>query len=987
MHRFEINLNGTWEILFDPENTGAGEGRAFEEETLYPRAIDVPSTWNLLEPEYEGVAFYRRKFTLPSECRGKTVRLRFGAVNYFAEARLNGIPLGTHEGGYTPFEFDISGVVRFDGENTLTVRVIDPPNDGSGRAIDGLRHMEIPSGKESWYVNFSGIWQEVKLIVTDAVFIEDVYTVPDPRRGFIQVRMTVRSDTDHEGAVAFMVTSAGTPNCAKHDSGTPDGASKLAWQSRPISIDRGFNLISLDIPLAGYTLWSLEHPVLYLLDSNITTRDGLADGVTVRFGMRTFELRHTFFYLNGKRIILQGVLHQQQYPKNLAYPESKEEARRMVRLLRKGGWNLIRAHIRPPAPEFLDVCDEEGMLVFEEPAIGWIVEGDRLRERALTEVRDMVMRDRNHPSVVMWGILNESGVRGAPDILGRTKMYWNKSGAGIQKHKDELAQTIRGLDPTRFITDDSGAVTCTCYPPESEEPESYYDNHLYMAYPLSHAGFEVFRNLGQSEEFFRSPRFEGFPLTYRIAGGNPGRLFFQSEFGCGGLPVWPEVLARFSDGSGVEYRDRAVYRRIDSLLRDHFRSALKDIFPSYRETLLETQRVQAAAVRRMIEALRANTLCAGYVLTQLHDNDYECNAGILNPFFQPKLAYRAALEANRPLRVVLETHERTVYPGGEFTADVWVVNNSGKTGPAELVLTVTGPDGAAVRENQCGVQLSEGIQTVCSEVIRGIEQEGAYLTRAELFMDEHPLDAAEYMNYVIPPKPRGPGVKASPGLWEFTLIEFEGKVRDHLMNIGVPFTSEDSGSFVIEPIENERFLADPRLPRVLERVREGAEALFLGLPLICLSDEDERLQELRDRGKYVCWCSPTELETDLFGFPIVYFDSKPRFVGPYHYFRRHHVFETLDPGHILDDRFAKILPFTSVRICGARILGGVFGTPVGYHFKIRGCEHALDLRWGADLCVKDYGLGRLIFSTYRIADNLGTDPVADRLLWNLLRGV
>jgi hypothetical protein len=254
-------------------------------------------------------------------------------------------------------------------------------------------------------------------------------------------------------------------------------------------------------------------------------------------------------------------------------------------------------------------------------------------------------------------------------------------------------------------------------------------------------------------------------------------------------------------------------------------------------------------------------------------------------------------------------------------------------------------------------------------------------------MDEHPLDAAEYMNYVISPKPRGPGVKASPGLWEFTLIEFEGKVRDHLMNIGVPFTSEDSGSFVIEPIENERFLADPRLPRVLERVREGAEALFLGLPLICLSDEDERLQELRDRGKYVCWCSPTELETDLFGFPLVYFDSKPRFAGPYHYFRRHHVFETLEPGHILDDRFAKILPFTSVRICGARILGGVFGTPVGYHFKIRGCEHALDLRWGADLCVKDYGLGRLIFSTYRIADNLGTDPVADRLLWNLLRGV
>jgi hypothetical protein len=320
-----------------------------------------------------------------------------------------------------------------------------------------------------------------------------------------------------------------------------------------------------------------------------------------------------------------------------------------------------------------------------------------------------------------------------------------------------------------------------------------------------------------------------------------------------------------------------------------------------------------------------------------------------------------------------------------------VVNDAGATGPAELAFTVAGPDGTVLRESRFPFHLRPGIQTVCSEIVRGLEQEGAYITRAELFAEETSLDFAEYANHVISPKPHGAAPNSAPGIWEFTLVEFGGLVRDHLTEIGVPFTTEETDTLVIEPISDESLLDDPRLHRALDRVREGAEALFLGLPLICLSDEDERLQELRDKGKYVCWCSPTDLDTGLFGFPISYFDSKPRFAGPYHYIRRHHVFEGLipenAPGFLLDDRFAEILPVTSLRIEDARILGGAFGTPVGYHNRIRGCEHARELRWGADLCIKDYGKGRLIFTTYRIAENLGKDPVADRLLWNLIRGV
>ena len=968
MQRDVITLNGVWDIKFDRDNNGIDKGwlTLIDDSITYDRPIDVPSTWNCIESDYEGTAFYRKRFTLPRIHEGRKIRLQFGAVNYFAEVSLNGCVLGSHEGGYTPFEFDITGVVRYDGDNVLTVKVIDPPNDGSGRVIEGLKNMEIPSGKESWYVNFSGIWQDVKLVISDSTYISEVTVIPDIQNGSVQVRLIVPGETVMNGTLDFSVT-------------TIDGKQVLASDTRITCIEEGDNLMIVTLTLDSFECWAPDNPALYELTVHLKCGDTHIDSRSVRFGMRSFELRDNFFFLNGRKIILKGLLHQQQYPKNLAYPESKEEARRIVRLLKRGGWNLLRMHIRPTTPEFLDVCDEEGMLVFEEPAIGWIVDSDMLEKRALTEVREMVKRDRNHPSVIMWGILNESGVRGAPDILGRTKMYWDNSEMGVQRLKPALAQAIREMDASRLITDDSGAVTCNYYLPGSIEPVNYYDNHLYMSYPVSHSGFEVFRNLGMPEDFFRSHQFENFEINHRIGGGSPEKLFLQSEFGCGGIPFWPDVLKYYDDGSDITYRDEAVYRRIDSILRDYYERELTTTFDSYEDALLETQKVQAVSVRRMIEALRSNNLCAGYVFTQLHDNDYECNAGILDPLFHPKKAYESAKEANHPLRIILETWERTVFPGGIFSIVVYAANDAGLTGTMELAVTTTGPSGAVLKDERLPVTIHEGIQELYSSTVPAGDTAGACRTSAELFRDGVLVDSAEYTNHVIAP------LENNAALTTISLIRFDGVVQSWLDSHGIPSDSNTPGLYVIEPVDKNK-LNDSRIADVLQKVKhDGASVLFLGLPLICLSDADEELQELRDSGKYVCWCSPTELESDVFDFPVPYYDSKPRFVGPYHYFKKHPVFEGLDPGHVLDDRFAGIMPLTSVRIDSAETLGGSFGTPIGYHFKIRGCEHARDPRYGSDLAIVPYGKGRLIISTYRIAENLGKDPVADRLLWNMLK--
>jgi len=968
-----ISLNRKWELKFDPENCGVADGWIQDETLEYDRSIPIPSTWNLIKPDYEGVAFYRNAFTLGEDYRERIVRLQFGAVNYRAEVFLNSKLIGTHEGGYTPFVFDISDSICFYRENVLVVRVIDPPNDGSGRAVDGLKHMEIPSGKESWYVNFSGIWQDVDLIINDNAYIDNMFITTDVDRGTVHVRMDVLSAVVCDGELEFIVTSN-------------DGASELVRENRQMCIEKGSNRVLVKITLNEFERWNLDNPVLYKLTTHLKTAGKIFDNLSSSFGMRSFEMKDNFFYLNGKKIILKGLLHMQQYPKNLAYPVSRDEAHRIVRLLKEGGWNLIRLHIRPGHPWFLDACDEEGMLLFEEPSIGWIVETEYLRERCMTEVREMVRRDRNHPSIVIWGLLNESGVRGAPDVLGRTKMYWNQGDLGVQKIKNDLARAIREEDPTRFITDDSGAVTCNYYLPGSYEPVNYYDNHLYMSYPISHAGFEVFRNLGRSGDFFRSHQFGNIHIDpHRIAGGAPDKLFFQSEFGAGGIPVWTEALKAY-DHSTVEYMDEKVYRTIDRQLREYYEKELTDVFLSYEDVLRQTQTVQASTIHRMIDALRSNPHCSGYVWTQLNDTDYECNAGVLDPVFNPKKAFFAAKEANNLLHLVLETFPRTICPGGSLSVIVYLVNDTHLSGPMELHLSVAGPDDMIVHDELISFHAVTGIQEIyCGEVSCLSEDEDVYTARAELFADDKLLESALYKTHVIAPLPK------KDALRPINLIHFDGGVHDWLVNNTISFetfevdklSNDSSILYVIEPLD-ETQLSDDRIPVVLEQVKNGADALFLGLPLICLSDHDEKLQELRDRGKYVCWCSPAEFENDIFPFPIDYYDSKPRFAGPYHFFKKHPVFEGLDPGNILDDRFADIMPDTSLRIKDAVVLGGSFGTPPGWHFKVRGCKHARDLRSGADFCIMPFGKGRLLFNTYKIMNNLLKDPVADKLLFNML---
>ncbi|MBN2583790.1 MAG: beta galactosidase jelly roll domain-containing protein, partial [Planctomycetes bacterium] len=133
MSRKTISLNGTWDVIFDDNEKLKADCFKTQRKT---HAVEVPGVWEQARPFYDGQGFYRRKFTLPANLEGKLLHLKFGAVNYFAEVFLNGKKLGQHEGGYTPFVFDITKTAKLGGDNELVVRVIDPPRK---RKIESFR--------------------------------------------------------------------------------------------------------------------------------------------------------------------------------------------------------------------------------------------------------------------------------------------------------------------------------------------------------------------------------------------------------------------------------------------------------------------------------------------------------------------------------------------------------------------------------------------------------------------------------------------------------------------------------------------------------------------------------------------------------------------------------------------------------------------------------------------------------------------------------
>lgn len=360
----------------------------FKEEYLKPdydyssfETVQIPHTNKELpfnyfdERDYQFVSCYKKTFTLePKE--GKRYLLHFeGAANY-SKVYLNGKFIGEHKGGYTPFTFDITDTA-VKGENLITVE------------LDSTERPEIPPfGRVVDYLCYGGIYREVWLEEVSETYIENV---------FVRTKYADMPNKLIDADITFSESTKGTMELFLMDGEEIVKTKKFAFEGKVIKAKwRAENV----------TPWDIDNPKLYTLKIVL---NGGEDETEVRFGFREAEFRKDGFYLNGKKIKIRGLNRHQSYPYvGYAMPKSAQESDADL-LKFKLGCNLVRTSHYPDSIHFLNRCDEIGLLVFTEmPSWQFTGEGE-WRENCLENIRRMIIRDRNHPSVILWGVRVNEG--------------------------------------------------------------------------------------------------------------------------------------------------------------------------------------------------------------------------------------------------------------------------------------------------------------------------------------------------------------------------------------------------------------------------------------------------------------------------------------------------------------------------------------------------------------------------------------------------
>jgi beta-galactosidase len=365
-----------------------------------------------------GTGWYRKSFTIPENLKGKRFRILFEGVYMNSEVWLNGRQIGNHPYGYSSFWFDITDNLKYEGENVMCVKV---KNEGEN---------------SRWYSG-SGIYRHVWLQVVSPLHTETWGTyITTPQvseaEALVNIKTTIVNETKESREIKLVTRIFDK---------LPQELSKAEVSLR---IEAGKNVAGdQEIRLKNPFLWSVDSPHLYEAVTEIYENGILTDKTVTKFGIRSilFDVVNGF-RLNGKALKLKGgCVHHDNGPLGARAYDRAEERR--VELLKASGFNAIRCSHNPPSPAFLDACDRLGMLVMDEAFDMWNEQKNPYDYHLFfdkwwkKDVENMVLRDRNHPSVIMWSIGNEIPNRQRPDVVETAKM---------------LCDFIRNLDPTRPVT-------------------------------------------------------------------------------------------------------------------------------------------------------------------------------------------------------------------------------------------------------------------------------------------------------------------------------------------------------------------------------------------------------------------------------------------------------------------------------------------------------------------------------------------------------
>ena len=671
------NLDTNWFIAKDAENIGKSSAW---EKAIQPDAVPayVPSIIQQFFPEYHGVAYYWCKFS--SEVYidiSDAVLLKFGGADSFAEVWLNSEYLGSYEGGETPFSFDITDKLNKNGENLLAVRIINPTD----KDIDGFNLMNTPHrnkivGKRAGScLNHGGLWYGVSITAVPLAYIEDKFVRGDIKTGEITATAYINSKNSASEGGTLMI------RVYEHSS----GAEVIAKNTVTVYPKEGKNENTVSVTVPGFKLWSCDDPHLYRVELTLSTEFG-EHIVTQNFGFREFKTKDGFFYLNGKKIFLKSSHSGNAFPVGQMVDVIHEQLRQDFIYAKAAGFNMIRCIAGLFRPEQLDLADEIGLMIYDECFASWCLayshaevwqnneefeqnvnikhqnapvgDEDTMLARWRSATENMILRDRNHPSVVIWGMLNET----------KNNSVFREAVAFLPR--------LRELDPTRLAVLSSGRWDNDFSIGSASNPyaDKWENNWGIDGHPELFNGNNS-KMSGDNHHYAAVPLSDEDVNFYRTEGTNSPLPHFQSEFGIGSMfhviEEWKHFLQYgfrddLEDASWLKYQS-------DKFTEDFYKFGVDKLFAFPESYLKESQRVNADERKRVYDILRSNPRMVGYSLTGLLDHGW-CGEGLWSYFrrWKPEM-FDAVSEGHARLRFSLFATPSS-FVGDEITVEATLSN-------------------------------------------------------------------------------------------------------------------------------------------------------------------------------------------------------------------------------------------------------------------------------------------------------------------------
>lgn len=642
-----------WEVLTSAQSLPIQVPGTAEE---YLQTVSGP------EGDITGVTWWTRVIDIPALKKGQKVFLHFGSIRSRAEVFINRQLADYQIVDNVPFETDITPYVKSGEQVQLAVRITD-----AGGNHDWRDSRTIPWGDKMLPPGhgFGGITGKVSMKVCNPVYVADIYMQNTPQPTTANAILTLQNEKGKAVKQDLRITVREWKDREKI---------VYAKEIKGVLLNKGATELTIPITVPDAKLWSVDDPNLYICEVELREGKRWIDTDSRRFGFRWFEAsgigEDAVFRLNGKRIMLRSAISWSFWPVNGIFP-SEELAERQIRVAKELGLNMLNFHRFIGNTSVMNYADELGLLYFEEPGGFRLDVRQPFMNAVLHEkVIRMVKRDRSHPCLVIYNLMNESG-DATPEKLELE----------MQAMKD-----MRALDPSRLILRTSAWAKGDDIEDQAKIHIRPYDGKIYWSgwYDYHRAGGPAVWN----EDLYKGP-----DDYYNDTKNKREIVFFGEE---GALSSPPRLEKNKEDLEKYAYKGwdgREFLRWYDEFNNFLDDKQLRKTYPTVDDLCVAMGSVSYEHQGRKIESARMNNLTDAYVVNGWESELTENYSGIVDCFRYPKSNPAIIARYNQPLYVAVKTRQQVAAAGGEVIVDFYLINEKNVRGEHRLRVSVTDPQG------------------------------------------------------------------------------------------------------------------------------------------------------------------------------------------------------------------------------------------------------------------------------------------------------